>query len=206
MPARRVIAVVVRAASPPDSRMASAASRSRCRVCSRACARCTALLSSWSSPATEYLALNDKLSPSLPRHKAAAGLATGAGGPGRRPGLAAGLAAGVQAHGGQTLQRVAARSRGRDGEAVGPDVRARERRPALAGLDQGEQPPLDRLVEAPLGPPAEPHEAQADHHAGNRGPAGVAGDPEGDLAGGQVLDHLVAEAALLKVTVERLVA
>src|SRR5579863_4359383 len=98
------------------------------------------------------------------------------------------------------------RRRGRDRQAAGAYPGSGPRSAVLGGLDQVPQPPLNALVEAFLGPAAEKAETPADQRAGDGRRAGVAADPEDHLPAGQVLDHLIAEAPLLQVTLQGLVA
>ena len=107
---------------------------------------------------------------------------------------------------GQSFQRVRRRSRWGQNQAVGPDRWHRQRPTALRGLHQPEHPALDGQVEAPLSPAAEQGEPLADDRARDGSRPRIAGHAEGDPAGAQVLDHLVAEASLFQVTLERLVA
>jgi len=58
-------------------------------------------------------------------------------------------------------------SRWRDDDAVWPGFRLWQRFPALGRLDQMAQPDLDGPLEAPLRPPAEEDEGEADHRGGH---------------------------------------
>src|ERR1017187_3984815 len=116
------------------------------------------------------------------------------------------LPPGMQPGPGEPFQRVRRHSSRRSQDhAVGADRRYRQRRTALRGLHQATHPALVKKVETTLCPAAEQPDPPADKQARDgRGPR-VAGHPEGDPAGPQVLDHFIAEASLLQVTLERLV-
>jgi hypothetical protein len=78
--------------------------------------------------------------------------------------------------------------------------------PRWAACTRSPEPPLDGLAEALLRPPAGQQEAPPDQRAGGGRPPGAAAHPEHHLPGSQVLDHLVAEPALLQMAFQRLVA
>src|SRR5690348_6994675 len=93
----------------------------------------------------------------------------------------------------------------RDDDPVGPGSPFRQWLPLPGFPEQAAQPCLGGPVEAPLRPPAEQDEPEPYQGIRNGGTAGVAGDPERDLAGTQILDHFVAEAALLQMALQSLV-
>src|SRR5689334_11921160 len=112
----------------------------------------------------------------------------------------------VQPRASKTFQRAGADPGRSQDQAVGPDGRYRERSAALRADHEAAQPTLDRQIEALLCPAAEQTEPPSHDWAWDGRHPRVAGNPEKHPAGGQVLDHLVAEATLFKVPLQGLVA